>query len=216
MLDLTPRILAAPGFTITAPGDPASPVTTNLIAIAEKIRAVVIADGPNTDETDAKTERGNWGSDRLFIVDPAVTVFDTATATYVTRPASGYVAGLIAKRDIERGFWWSPSNQVINGISGTARPVSFQLSSTETEANRMNEVEVATIIRRDGFRLWGNRSTSPDAQWAFLSVRRTADIIYKSIEAAHLWAMDRPMSAQLFEDIRDGVQGFGQHIAGRL
>jgi phage tail sheath protein FI len=211
-LDLTPRILAAPGFTITAPGDPASPVTTNLVAVAEKIRAVVIADGPNTNETDAKAERGNWGSDRLFIVDPAVTVFDTISATYVTRPASGYVAGLIAKRDIERGFWWSPSNQVINGISGTSRPVSFHLSSTETEANRMNEAEVATIVRRDGFRLWGNRSTTPDAQWAFLSVRRTADIIYESIEAAHLWAMDRPMSAQLFEDIRDGVQGFGQQM----
>ena len=76
----------------------------------------------------------------------------------------------------------------------------------------MNEAEVATIIRRDGFRLWGNRGTSPDAQWAFLSVRRTADIIYESIERAHLWAMDRPMSAQLFMDIRDGVQAFGQQM----
>lgn len=212
VLDLTPRILCAPGFTSTTPGDPASPVITNLISVAEKIRAVVIADGPNTNETDAKTERGNWGSDRLYLVDPAVRVFDTTTATYVTRPASAYVAGLIAKRDIEKGFWWSPSNQVIRGISGTARPVSFHLSSTETEANRMNEAEVATIVRRDGFRLWGNRGTSPDAQWALLSVRRTADIIYESIERAHLWAMDRPMSAQLIMDIRDGVQAMGQQL----
>ncbi|MEX0319444.1 MAG: phage tail sheath subtilisin-like domain-containing protein [Ruegeria sp.] len=211
-LDLIPRILVAPGFTSTAAADPASPVTTNLIAVAEKLRSVVVADGPNTNETDAKTERQKWGSDRLFIVDPAVTVFDTVSASYVTRPASAYVAGLIAKRDIEKGFWWSPSNQVINGISGTTRPVSFHLSSTETEANRMNEAEVATIVRREGFRLWGNRSAGADAQWAFLSVRRTADIIYESIEQAHLWAMDRPMSAQLFEDIRDGVQAFGQQM----
>ncbi|MGB1035531.1 MAG: phage tail sheath subtilisin-like domain-containing protein, partial [Primorskyibacter sp.] len=115
VLDLTPRILCAPGFTSTTPGDPASPVITNLISVAERIRAVVIADGPNTSETDARSERGNWGSDRLFLVDPAVRVFDTNTATYVTRPASAYVAGLIAKRDIEKGFWWSPSNQVIRG-----------------------------------------------------------------------------------------------------
>jgi len=217
-LDLTPRILAAPGFTQTAPGDPASPITTNLISVAEKTRAIVVADGPNTTETDAKADRQNWGSDRLFIVDPAVTVFDAGSATYVTRPSSAYVAGLIAKRDLEKGFWWSPSNQVINGISGTARSVSFHLSSTETEANRMNEAEVATIIRRDGFRLWGNRGTSPDAQWAFLSVRRTADVIFESIENAHLWAMDRPMSPQLFKDIRDSVQAFGQQMvnAGAL
>ena len=215
LLDLTPRILAAPGFTSTVPGDPASPVTTGLISVADRIRAVVISDGPNTNETDAVTERGNWGSDRLFIVDPAVSVFDTITKTYVTRPASAYVAGLIAKRDLEKGFWWSPSNQIIQGISGTARPVSFGLSDTETEANRMNEAGVATIVRRDGFRLWGNRGATPDAQWAFLSVRRTADIIYDSIERAHLWAMDRPMSAQLILDIRDGVQAFGQGLVNQ-
>jgi len=214
-LDLVPRILVAPGFTSTAPGDPASPVTTNLIAVAEKLRAVVIADGPNTNETDAKTERQNWGSDRLYIVDPAVTVYDTGLAQYVTRPASAYAAGLIAKRDIERGFWWSPSNQIINGISGTARPVSFDLSGRDTEANRMNEAEVATIIRREGFRLWGNRSTTADAQWAFLSVRRTADVIYQSIEQSMLWAMDRPMSVQLIEDIRDSVQAFGQGLVNQ-
>ncbi|KAF0676731.1 phage tail sheath subtilisin-like domain-containing protein [Profundibacterium mesophilum] len=212
LLDLTPRILVAPGFSATAPGDLASPVTTNLIAAAERLRAVVIADGPNTTETDAKTDRGLWGSDRLYLVDPAVQVFDTATAAFVSRPASAYVAGLIARSDVERGYWWSPSNQVINGISGTDRPVSFSLGADDSEANRMNEAEVATIIRRSGFRLWGNRGAGIDAQWAFLSVRRTADILYDSIEQAHLWALDRPLSAQLVLDIRDSVQAFGQGL----
>ena len=215
VLDMTPRILVAPGFTSTAAADPASPVVTNLIAVAEKLRSVVVSDGPNTNETDAKLERQKWGSDRLFLVDPAVQVFDTVAADYVTRPASAYVAGLIAKRDIEKGFWWSPSNQVINGISGLARPVSFNLSARDTEANRMNEAEVTTIVNRAGFRLWGNRGLGADAQWAFLSVRRTADIIYESIEAAHLWAMDRPMSAQLIQDLRDGVQAFGQDLVNK-
>ena len=54
-LDLTPRILAAPGFTLTAPGDPASPVTTNLIAVAARLRAIVVVDGPNINETNART-----------------------------------------------------------------------------------------------------------------------------------------------------------------
>ena len=215
LLDMVPRILAAPGFTSTAAADPVSPVATNLIALAEKMRAVVIVDGPNTDETDAKTDRNKYGSDRVFYVDPHVQVFDTDSATYVTQPASAFVAGLIAKRDLEKGFWWSPSNQVINGITGTARPISFHLSNTETEANRLNEAKVATIVRRDGFRLWGNRATGADALWAFLSVRRTADIIYESIERAHLWAMDRPMSAQLVRDIRDSVDAFGQTLVAQ-
>ena len=213
-LDLTPRILAAPGFAKTETARVA-PVLANLIAVAEKLRAVVIADGPDTNETDAKLARRNYGSDRVFIVDPAVSVFDPLTATYVDRPASPYVAGLIAKRDIEKGFWWSPSNQVINGIAGTTRPVHFHLSEPQTEANRMNEAEVATIVRRSGFRLWGNRSTAADAQWAFLSVRRTADILYESMERAHLWAMDRPFSPQLVADLIDGANAFGQRLVGQ-
>ncbi len=215
LLDMTPRILAAPGFTSGLPGDGVNPVVSNLISVAEKLRAVVVKDGPNTNETDAKADKANYGSDRLYIVDPAVTVFDTDTNADVTQPASAFVAGLIAKRDVEKGFWWSPSNQIIRGITGTARPISFNLSAPDTEANRLNEAEVATIIRRDGYRLWGNRGTGVDPLWAFLSVRRTADVIYESIEQAHLWAMDRPFSAQLIRDIRDGVQAFGQTLVNQ-
>ncbi len=204
----TPRILAAPGFTATAAASPASPVTLALITVATRLRAVVIADGPNTTETDAITDRNKFGSDRLFIVDPAVRVFDTVTQNFVNRPASAYVAGILSNMDATKGFWWSPSNQIVQGISGTARAVSFAISSAETEANRLNEQEVATIIRQDGFRLWGNRTTASDPLWAFLPVRRTADMVYESIETALLWAMDRPFSAQLLLDIRDTVQEY--------
>ena len=80
--------------------------------------------------------------------------------------------------------------------------------TTDTEANRLNEAGIATIVRQAGFRLWGNRSTSADPLWAFLNVRRTADMVYESIESAMLWAMDRPFSQQLLLDIRDSVQAY--------
>ncbi|MFV1492405.1 phage tail sheath C-terminal domain-containing protein [Phaeobacter sp. JH18-32] len=215
VLDMTPRITAAPGFTSGLPGEGVNPVVSNLITLAEKTRAVVLKDGPNTTEEDGKLDRQNYGSDRLFIIDPAVTAFDTDSASNVTRPASGYVAGLIAKNDVVNGYWHSPSNKIVRGINGTARPVGFHINSAATEANRMNEAEVATIIRNNGFRLWGNRTTSADAQWAFLSVVRTADIVAQSIAEAHDWAMDRPMSAQLIMDIRDGVLAFGRGLVQR-
>lgn len=214
-LDMVPRILAAPGFTTGLPADGINPVVSNLITLAEKTRAIVLKDGPNTTEADAKADRQNYGSERLFIIDPGVTAFDPVSATDVARPASGYVAGLIAKNDVQNGYWHSPSNKILRGITGTARPVDFHLTSAATEANRMNEAEVATIIRSSGFRLWGNRTTSADAQWAFLSVVRTDDIIAQSIANAHLWAMDRPMSTQLIMDIRDGVLAFGRGLVQR-
>ena len=203
-----PRILAAPGFTSTPAASPASPVTLALIIVASRLRGVVIADGPNTTEADAITDRNKFGSDRLYIVDPAVRVFDSVTQGFITRPASAYVAGILSNMDATKGFWWSPSNQIVQGISGTARAISFAISSTETEANRLNEQDVATIIRQEGFRLWGNRSTASDPLWTFLPVRRTADMVYESIEEALLWAMDRPFSAQLLLDIKDTVQSY--------
>lgn len=90
--------------------------------------------------------------------------------------------------------------------------MSFGLSDPNSRANILNENEVATIVRKDGYRLWGNRSTTADPLWAFLSVRRTADMIYESVEQAHLWAMDRPFSAQLINDIRDGVDAYLRHL----
>ena len=104
---------------------------------------------------------------------------------------------------------------MLTGIGGTTRPIAFQINSPDTEANRLNEAEIATIVRKDGFRLWGNRSTATDPLWAFLSVRRTADMIYESIEQAHLWAMDRPFSEQLLRDIRDSVQAYLNTLIAR-
>lgn len=212
MLGLTPRILAAPGFTSTLAVSPASPVTTGLISVAQRLRGIVVADGPNTNEADAIIDAAKWGSDRLYIVDPHVLAYDTATASTVTRPASAYVAGAFSKRDMEKGFWWSPSNQILNGVTGIARPIGFNISAPDTEANRLNEKNIATVVQQNGFRIWGNRSLATDPLWAFISVRRTADMIYESVEAAHLWAMDRPFSAQLLIDIRDSVQAYIQHL----
>lgn len=211
----TPRILAAPGFTSNGTPAQAQPVVSALVSVAQRLRAVVIADGPNTSEADAITDRGNYGSDRLYLVDPAVRALDVLTDEIVTRPASAFVAGVLSATDATKGFWWSPSNRVINGILGTARPIDFAISDPQTQANRLNEAEVATIIRKDGFRLWGNRSTAADPLWAFLPVRRTADMVYESIEAALLWAMDRPFSEQLLRDIRDSVQTYLNSLRAR-
>ncbi len=207
VVGFAPRILCAPGFTHQRPEGGANPVVAELLGIAERLRAVIIADGPNTTDEAAITYRGDWGSDRVFIVDPWVDVLDQA-GQVVTEPASARVCGMIARSDNDRGFWWSPSNQIVNGILNTARPVDFKLGDANSRANLLNEQGVATIIRQDGYRLWGNRSAAADPKWAFLSVRRTADVIAESLQQAHLWAVDRNITRTYVEDVTDGVNAF--------
>lgn len=201
-----PRVLCAPGFT-SARDTTANAVVAEMVGIAERLRAVVIADGPNTTDAEAITYRGDWGSKRVYIVDPAVKVRNSL-GEIVDQPASARVAGLIAKIDNDRGFWWSPSNNVINGIVGTGRDIDFTLGDANSRANLLNEQEVATVIRQDGYRLWGNRTCSDDPKFAFLSVVRTADMINDSILRAHMWAVDRNITRTYLEDVAQSVNDY--------
>jgi phage tail sheath protein FI len=207
ILEVSPRILIAPGLTGYRPGGTdANPTTAELISIADKLRAVIFADGPNTGDTDVITWTGDHDSARLMVVDPYVKVQRTGGLSTV--PASPLAAGALARSDYERGFWWSPSNTVLRGVLNTARPIDFKMGDATARANILNENGITTIIRHEGFRLWGNRSVSSDTKWIFLSVRRTADIINDSILKGHLWAVDRNITARYLEEVAEGVNAF--------
>lgn len=201
-----PRILIAPGFSHK------QAVGAELLSVAERLKAVCILDGPNTTDTAAISYAENFGSARAYVVDPWVKAWDASASAETTQPASPRVAGLIAKSDNERGFWWSPSNQEILGITGTARPIDFVMGDSNCAANHLNENNVATIIHQDGYRLWGNRTPSTDTKFAFLCVRRTADMVAESLLAAHLWAVDRGVTRTYMEDVRDGVDMYLRHL----
>lgn len=205
-IKVTPRILAAPGFSHELA------VGTEMNTLAQRLKAVAIVDGPNTTDAAAISARENYGSDRVYVVDPWVKVWDVVQKKEVVQPASARVAGLISKMDNSKGWWWSPSNQVIDGIVGTARGIDFELSDVNCRANHLNEHEVATIVHEGGYRLWGNRSCSKDPRTAFLCVRRSADMIAESILHAHLWAVDRGITKTYLEDVRDGVRAYIRHL----
>ncbi len=204
-LGFAPRILCAPGFTHQRQGT-ANPVVAEMIAIAERLRAIIVADGPNSTDEAAIEYREDWGSDRVYVVDPFVLVSRGGVNT--AEPASARVAGVIARTDNDRGFWVSPSNKAVNGIVGLARDVEFQHGDKASRANLLNEQEVTTIVRHDGFVLWGNRTASRDPKFAFLSVRRTADMINDSIKRAHMWAIDRNITRTFVEDVVESVNAY--------
>lgn len=228
VVGFSPKILIAPGYTHQRAEDSQNPGTyllnpvvaellglasNNTAGLGERLRAVVVADGPNTDDTAAISYAADHSSDRLFVVDPWMKVL--SGTSYVNQPPSARVAGLIAKSDAERGFWWSPSNQTISGIAGVSRPVPFGLGDINSAANLLNENDVATIIRENGFRLWGNRSTGIDPKFAFLSVRRTADMVNESLLRAHMWAVDRCINRTYLQDVRESVNEYLRSLTAR-
>jgi len=189
-LGIKPRLIAAPGFT-SGDGLTANPVVAELIGVLDQLGAVGFVDGPDTTDADALAYRALIGSQRVYVVDPKVLVWDTGTSAYVARPASARFAGVQARVDTERGFWHSLSNKPINGIGGASRTITYGL-----QADYLNENHVGTIINMgSGFITWGNRAATDDDLWVFLSVRRTADFINEAMEKAYLEFVDKPFSA---------------------
>ncbi|WP_375670490.1 phage tail sheath subtilisin-like domain-containing protein [Bartonella sp. PS7NMGDW] len=212
----TPRILIAPGFTHQRPssvnieengtGATTNPVAAELIGIAERLRAIVVLDAPNTTDEAALSAAKDFDSKRVILIDPFVKV--NRDGKIIEQPASAAVAGVIAKTDFTHGFWHSPSNKVINGIVGTARPIDFSIGDRSSRANLLNEQNITTIIRENGYRLWGNRTLSSDTKFAFLSVVRTADMINDAILRGHLWAVDRNIKKTYMNDVSESVNAY--------
>ena len=197
-----PRLLIAPKHTAT------QAVATALIALAGKLRAIAIIDGPGTTDEAAMEYAENFGSRDGFMVDPGVQYWDTVTSTTVDAPASAWAAGLFAWTDSEYGFWASPSNKELLGITGTTRSVEFLDGDETCRANLLNNANITTIIRDDGFRLWGNRTMSSDPKWAFVTRVRTLYIVLDAILAGHKWAVDRSITKTYVRDVSDGLQAF--------
>lgn len=99
VVHVQPRLIGAPGFSHNLA------CATELIAIAERLKAITYVDGPNTNDADAIAYRGNFGSDRCMVVDPWVKVWDTVNDVEVIQPASARCLGVVAASDAERGFW---------------------------------------------------------------------------------------------------------------
>jgi phage tail sheath protein FI len=194
----------------------ANPVASALLAVAEKLIAHCVVFGPNTTDAAAVAYRQDFGSRRVFIVDPFPKVYDTDAAAYVSEDAAPRVVGLIARIDHERGFWKSPSNEVVNGIGGLDRPIDYALGDPNTRANFLNENEVATFIRDEGWRLWGSRTAAPTGDtFAFLPVSRTKDMIDLSIQRAHRWACDEVMNKGYFDAVTDSVNAYLRQLQTR-
>ena len=140
-------------------------VAVELIAMAEKLGAVTYIDAPvGTTFAQALAGRGpegtinfNTSSDRVRLCYPHVKVYDPVTNTERLEPLSQRAAGLRARVDLDKGYWWSSSNQEILGITGVERQLSAMIDDPQSEVNLLNEQGITTVFSSygSGLRLSG-------------------------------------------------------------
>lgn len=217
-----PKLLIAPAYCTQ------NSVASEMNVLAGDLRAMAIVDAPiGTSFQDAITGRGpegtinfNYSSDRMVLCYPHLKVYDLATDTERLEPYSQRLAGVIAAKDLEKGYWWSPSNTEIKGITGVERKLTAMINDPSSEVNLLNENGIVTIFNSfgTGIRTWGNRS----AAWPsvthprnFINIRRTADVIHESIEYSMLQFIDYPINDALIDAITESVNAFIRTLISR-
>lgn len=200
---------------IATTGASTNPVVGEMLPIADALRAHIIVDGPSTTDAAALAYRKDFGSRRVFIVEPKLSGWNEGSQQYVMESGSARVAGHIARVDEVYGFWESPSNKEIYGIGGLARPIDYLYGSKTCRASVLNENCIATFIKDNGWYLWGNRNASDDPKYSFLCVSRTMDMIDVSIAKAHRWAVDRGIKRTYFDDVVSSAKAFLRRLQSR-
>ncbi|ELY5962644.1 phage tail sheath protein [Cronobacter turicensis] len=194
-----PRILGVPGFDTLE-------VAVALASICQKLRAFgyVSAWGCKT-ISDVIAYRKNFGQRELMLIWPDFIAWNTTTSASDTAFATARALGLRARIDQETGWHKTLSNVAVNGVTGISASVFWDLQEPGTDADLLNQAGVTTLIRKDGFRFWGNRCCSDDPLFLFENYTRTAQVLADTIAEAHMWAMDKPVTPTLIRDIVDGI-----------
>lgn len=203
-------------------------VVTEMNTICNKIRAMGIIDAPvGTTVQEVIKGRGpegtinfNTSSDRIIPCYPHLKVYDSESDSIKLQPYSQRLAGVIAAKDVEKGYHWSPSNTEIQGIVGIERQLTSMINDPTSEVNTLNEAGIVTVFNSygSGLRTWGNRSAAYPSKTHptnFINVRRTADILHESIEYAMLQFIDYPIDNGLIDSICETVNQFIRTLIGR-
>ncbi|HEX2090773.1 MAG TPA: phage tail sheath C-terminal domain-containing protein [Longimicrobiaceae bacterium] len=125
-------------------------------------------------------------------------------------PASGAVAGVIARTDVTRGVWKAPAglNAGISGISG------LELKLTDAENGVLNPKGINCLRSFPvlGNLVWGARTLRGADQLAddykYLPVRRLVLYIEESLYRGTQWAVFEPNDEPLWSQIRLNIGAF--------
>lgn len=199
-----PRLFIAPEFShIEAVGKA-------LENIARKLRGIPIIEGLR-DGLSAGIQDKNKYDEAIFF-DNGIKYFDADLASNVERGGSATVLGHIVRNDYERGYWTSPSNQLVYDISGSAKKVDYVRGSKTCMANVLSANDICTVINKEGGSyFWGNRL----ANGVLIPHQRIRYLVGDAILEAHEKYVDENLTSEYLDFVRKRVNKFIRRLTLR-
>jgi phage tail sheath protein FI len=212
---------------MSLPGVADAGVLAQALAFCEKKRAFFVIDPPVNASADGmavdpatslpKIEdqiEGLPKSTNGAIYFPYLTSIDSLTGKVVELPPSGYVAGIYARTDNNRGVWKAPAGLETTLLNATG--VVARGRMTDGRAGVLNDKainairtfpDVGTVVF--GARtLVGAKENSAFQQWRYVPVRRMALFIEQTLYRNLGWAVFEPNDEPLWIAIRTSIERF--------
>ncbi|WNM57085.1 phage tail sheath family protein [Candidatus Nitrospira allomarina] len=188
------------------------------IALVAKHRAMYVLDVPQRDAP-RQTVRAltTWLNQQSGIHHPNVAMYVPRVQVHPSLkkaplhiPASGAMAGVLARTDQQRGVWKAPAGTeaILHGVQGIeqtlTQPEMGQL--TQSGINPIRQTSPSQVVA------WGARTLSSNREWQYLSVRRLALFLESSIQQGLGWVVDEPNDQTLWAHIRQTIDVFLQSL----
>lgn len=160
--------------------------------------------------------RSNFDDSRLALYYPWVVIADPRGINdTITVPPAGFIAGVYANTDVQRGVHKPPANEPVIGALRFAQDINrFQ-----QELLNPNGINCLRSFPGRGHRVWGGRTLSgSDPEWKYVNVRRYFLYLERSIEKSTQWIVFEPNGERLWANVRTTVEDFlyNEWFNGRL
>ncbi|MET1254245.1 phage tail sheath subtilisin-like domain-containing protein [Aliikangiella maris] len=205
-------IVAAPGHSALNPTTFAT-VQGQLVGHCERLkyRYAVLDTPPNQTINEARAVRAAVDSTYAALYYPWVTVANPLwrpgqdnLPREINLPPSGFMTGIYARNDINRGVWKSPANEVVRGA------IRFERDITNGQQEVLNPegINCLRFFFGRGYRVWGARSATSDPEYKYVNLQRQMIYLQHSIFNSTQWAVFEPNGPRLWANITDTVNSF--------
>jgi uncharacterized protein len=171
---------------------------------ALRYRVAVLDSGDGQTMPMVEAQRAIVDSEYAALYYPWVKVLDPITNSELMLPPSGFVAGIYARNDIDRGVYKAPANEPVLGALG------FEKSINKGQQEVLNPLGINCFrfFEAGGYRLWGARTISSNPQWKYVNIRRYFVYLEHSIDNGTQWVVFEPNGPQLWTRVRNSVADF--------
>jgi phage tail sheath protein FI len=206
-------IVAAPDAATYENPDLCLAASQALVDHADKFRyRIAVVDGPKESSiSEIRAYRGKFDSTRGALYHPWIEIFDPlqrpaqgVPPPRILLPPSGFVAGIYARSDIQRGVYKAPANEVVSGLT------RFELNINKGRQDVLNPegINALRFFPGRGNRVWGARTMTSDPEWIYVNVRRLFIYLEHSIDKSTQWAVFEPNNERLWANIRFTIEDF--------